>query len=800
MDTSNPYPGRRAHWVRLNHTERMPHRWIVADSEAYRGQAGDVETQTLRCWDATRWRDDLQTGDHAESAQGEDAASFWQWVDDYTRAGARTVLWFHNASYDLRTLDVFRQLPALGWELEWCNLDRDVSVATWRSGHGTLVIADTWTWLAKPLSDISGMVGIGKPALPDHDDSLDSWHARCAADVAITRAAVLELLAFVKSEHLGNWQPSGAGMGYATWRHRFLKHKVLVHDDAPAIAAERAAMHAGRAEAWWHGKALRGPFTEYDMHMAYCRIAAECDVPVKLFAYDPAPSPAVHKWAMRYWTVLARVRVTTEQPVVPCQTGERTIWPVGTFETTLWQPELQLITATGGSYEVLEQWRYNTAPALRAWAKWSMALCGPQTAGITPVQRTWVKHQSRALIGRLALRNACWTEWGANPFGWCGLTDLVDGETGQTARMMHVGSKTFVETERREADSSLPQITGYVMSVSRVRLWDACAAAGAGTVQHIDTDSLIVNRDGAAALQLAVAAGLPGGWRPKEKWTSLDVTGPRHYRSSGRRVIPGVPVSALETAPGEFHGQVWESLATSLERQSGDVVRVLDRVWRPKRFDGRRPWQGEGPAQPIRLPADSTERTQHDGAGGTGDDRDSRAAADGPASERRSGGTGPRYGADQRAAAAPRPDRGCRRPDVPASGAGQISHPAGAAAFPAAGAADPAGDRQAGAVGDAGMGAARDVPRRAERPGEAAGGSGKQSGQRDGPGQGAAQRGDTQRQEPVRRGRGDRRGRAPAGSHRRVAGEALSGDGRDGRPGRGVLDDDRPGRAGRGAA
>lgn len=623
MDSDQPYPDRPAHWIRPNHAERIPHRWIVADTEAVSSMRGGDEVQALRCVDAVRWRDDLDTGDHEEWHSGESAEGFWGWVAAYCKRGARTVLWFHNASYDLRTLDCFRLLPELGFELEWCNLDRDVSVVTWRSDHGTLVICDTWTWLPKPLSEIGGMVGIGKPGLPDHDDSLSAWHTRCRADVSITAAAVRELLQFVRAEHLGNWQPSGAGMGYAAWRHRFLGHKILVHNDAPAIAAEREAMHAGRAEAWWHGPAAGGPFTEWDMHMSYCRIAAECDVPVKLFAHDPNPTPAVHKWAMRTWTVLARVEVTTDVPVVPARVGDRTLWPVGTFETTLWQPELELITRTGGTYKVLEQWRYNMAPALRQWATWSMDTLAVADSPVTPVQRAWVKHQSRALIGRLGLRNATWTEWGGNPFGWLGITGLVDGETGEQQRMMHVGGKTFVETGRREGRNSLPQITGYIMAVARVRLHDACSAAGVANVVHVDTDSLICNRHGSVALSAAIAAGLPGGWRAKEKWHKIDVTGPRHYRSSGRRCIPGVPVAATETDPGVFRGEVWESLATSLQRSEGDTVNILTRTWRPKRFDGRRPWTGEGPAVPIRLPANRTERNTDadDKPAGTADTR-----------------------------------------------------------------------------------------------------------------------------------------------------------------------------------
>lgn len=628
MDTKNPYAGRRAHWIRPNETERSPHRWIVADTEGIKRFTNDCEIQTLRCVDAVRWRDDLKTGEHEEWYASESATDFWRWVDDYTRAGHRTVLWFHNVSYDLRTLDAFRILPDYGWRLEWCNLSRDVSVVSWRSDHGTLVIADTYSWCPKPLLDISGMVGIGKPDLPKERDSLADWHARCKADVSITRQVVRELLAFVRGRHLGNWQPSGAGMGYAAWRHRFLTSKVLVHDDAPALAAEREAMHTGRAEAWWHGKAPKPPFTEWDMHMSYCRIAAECDVPVKLFAYDNHPSKEVHRWAMKHWTILARVKVTTGKPVVPCHKDGRIIWPVGEFETTLWQPELELIGQTGGTYEVIEQWRYNAAPALQEWARWSMFECGQPDSQITGVQKTFVKHQSRAVIGRLGLKHSTWEQWGSNPYGWCGVTDYLDGDTGETARMLHVGDQTMIETEVRESDSSLPQITGYIMSEARVRLWVAAELAGLETVVHVDTDSVIVDRRGDAALEEYAAAQLRGGWRPKERWATIDVTGPRHYRASGRRVIPGVPLAAKETEPGKFEGQVWQSLSGALSGGTAGEVRLTDRVWRPKKFDGRRPWTVDGPAAPIILGSGNDERAPENAASEYG--RTAGQCSDGP--------------------------------------------------------------------------------------------------------------------------------------------------------------------------
>ena len=628
----HPYPGRTPHWIKGNKTERIPHRWIVADTESRTAETLDGECQTLRCAVAVRWRDDLVTGEHEEWAEFDDAGQFWRWVIAWTYTHGRTCLAFHNAGYDCSILDAFTWLPALGCELVWCNLDRDVSVITWGTPGGTLVIWDTYTYTGAGLDALAPLVGIAKPRLPAQAADEELWLARCRADVAITAAVVRELLAFIRREHLGNWQPSGAGMGYTTWRHRFYTHKVLVHDDTDALAAERMAMHAGRAEAWWHGEAPGGPFTEWDMSMSYCRIAAECLLPAKLWDTEVRPSRRVHEWALDHWRVLAVVECETEVPSVPARHEDRVCWPVGRFWTVLWDTELALLREFGGRYRVAQQWRYTRKPVLAEWARWSMEMCGLGSPAIGEVARTWVKHQSRATIGRMGLRNASWERWSANWMrDYTGISYLT--EPGRdTTRLMHVGGSVWRESERAEAQQSVPQVTSWIMSESRSRLLRAAAAAGVERVLHLDTDSLIVTAAGDRALQTAIAAGLPGGWRPKHRWRSLEVTGPRHYRTPGRRQVPGVPLRAEETEPGTFRGEVWDSLARSLAEGRTGEVRVRDRTWRPGRVDHRRPYRGEvnGPALPIELGPGSEEEPNVSGAmdrrgNGAGDQHRRRA-------------------------------------------------------------------------------------------------------------------------------------------------------------------------------
>lgn len=605
MEAETRYPGRAMHWIRGNAQERMPSRWIVADSESVTARGDWTETQTLRLACATRWRTDVKRGEQWSRLDTADAADFWAWVAEWCARGHRTVLWFHNAGHDIRILGAFEHLPELGFTLEWCNLDRNVSVMTWRSSAGTLVIADTYTWLPDALAVLAPMTGIPKPRLPRDKDSDAAWLARCRADVDITEQLVRRLLAFIQAENLGNWQPSGAGMGYNGWRHRFMTEKVLVHDDAEALAAERTAMHTGRAEAWWHGKARGGPFTEFDMSMSYPRIAAECAIPVKIWHKDSGLSRDLYDWSREAWAVLAEVEVTTKAPLVPARHNDRIYWPVGTFTTILWDPEIDLLLAHGARVKFLRQWRYVRKAALRDWARWSIGYVERSPLLTDPVAAKWVKHQARAVIGRFGLRNSTWTEWGENPLGITGLSTYLDIDEHTERRMMHFGNQTFIESERREGSNSLPQITGWIMSEARARLWAAMEAAGLDHVLHVDTDSLIVDGAGAAQLRAAIDGGLPGAWRPKDTWRRLEVTAPRHYRAPGRRVIPGVPRSAVEAEPGVFTGQVWESVSGALEAGQAAAVTLHDRTWRPGAADFRRPGGHNGPSEPIALPMEA---------------------------------------------------------------------------------------------------------------------------------------------------------------------------------------------------
>lgn len=579
---------RASHWIRPNHQNRIPKRWIAFDTESKSETTGSVETQTWAMGAAIRWRYGLKNGDQAEPALFDSPETLLTWVTEYCRPQQRTVMLAHNLGHDLRISAILKILPTLGWELEWCNLDRNVSSMTWRSKNGTLVLADTWTWLPMPLATVAPSVGLTKLQLPPDKATHYQWEQYCMRDAEIVYRVASQLIEYIGTENLGNWQPTGAGMAYATWRHKFMTHRVLVHDDATVLAAERRAMHTGRAEAWRHGVLEGTQWTEIDMKNAYVRIAAECDLPTKLRFRTGAINVTQYRKLCEYSRVLCWCDVHTTVEAVPHFDGTRTLWPVGHFQDWYWDTELDCLLESGATVKIVDGYAYTRAPILQKWAKWVLAILHGEIEGASPVVQTWIKHCSRALIGRISLKAPKWEYFGENPDQQTGITHMLDVELGHDVRLMHVGNQTFVETQRTEGRDSLPQVTGWIMAECRKRLWRAMLTAGLDEIAHVDTDSLLISREGVRRLREYWGKDFRTYWQAKGTWRRLVIYGPRNYRRGRARVVAGVPRKAREVLPNHFKGERWSGLAADLEAGRAASVQVVADTWTLTPNDPRR--------------------------------------------------------------------------------------------------------------------------------------------------------------------------------------------------------------------
>lgn len=590
-----------AHYVKRNHITTLPRRFVYLDTEAKQELRQNARVQSFRLGVVAferRLPDDRGWSERT-FATHKNTADLWASIDEVTRAKARTVVVAHNLAYDLRISNALVELPKLGWEVKALKIDAGHAWGTFGRDGRTLALVDSMSWVPKSLEKLAPLVGMAKCALPAWDDSDAAWEARCTRDVEILAEVWHRLMVWIETQDLGVFRTTGAGQSWSAFRHRFMTHQLLVHEDMEARDAERQAAHTGRCEAWRHGVIKDGPFTEWDFTTAYATVGRECSLPLRLLRHHGCLSLPEWQGLCARGAVLSRVHVSTVAPSVPCRSGDRVLWPSGTFSTVLWDNELALAIAEGATVTIGESWFYERAPLLSDFCAWCLDQLAEHRTDVDPIVRLTLKHFSRAVVGRFGARWSKWGKAGTVPYADVRRWTDFNGDDDTHTEMLQVGTQIFSETARTDAPDCMPQVMSYVMAECRVRLWRAMQTAGLDHVVYVDTDSLITDAAGSAALRAARIDGL----RPKGEWRSLEVLGPRQTIRDRAVIASGLPRTARKVGKASYSAEVWRQIDTSLRNGEASSVVITDRKSRLRGTDRRRQHLPGGLTAPFSLDA-----------------------------------------------------------------------------------------------------------------------------------------------------------------------------------------------------
>jgi hypothetical protein len=580
---------RPAHTIGPLVTDGIPERHVILDTEAHRQPRGDGERQTFALAVAAYLRVAPAAGaalNHTEVYTSPGA--LWQDVLDFTRHRHRTVVWAHNLAYDLRISQALRILPELGLDLDGIVLDYTSAWAAFSGDSRTILCCDLTSWLPAELTAIARDLQVLDRSEIGPSATLEQLQKRCESDVRVTGLAVRELLDLVQGNHLGPWRATGAGQSHAAWRRSWFTTGPYCHDREDTLEAERRAMWTGRCEAWRWGVQRDGPFYEYDLELAYPSIVAGIEVPDRLAGKMENLNLVRLLRLSDTYAVMARVVADINLPVLPHGHANRIHWPEGRVESVVWDPELSLLQQHAQNITVLEAWLYHRSDCLQEFARWLVEQATGASTDITPVQRRALKHMSRAFVGRFALRYREWGHHARMPDTRIKLGESFDRDTGERVQTLQVGHSYMHLSGYELGRDACPQITGWVMSECRRRLWELCETAGLDNVLYMDTDSLIVTPRGGASLDRAIAAGGAYGLRLKARHRYLRIDGPRQLHFRAARRVAGVPRRAVEVKPGVYKGELFEGLSEAVRGGEGEAVNVLPHTWRLDGIDTRR--------------------------------------------------------------------------------------------------------------------------------------------------------------------------------------------------------------------
>jgi hypothetical protein len=529
---------------------------------------------------------------------------FWDWIFDLRKGKSRLTLFCHNAAFDLPVLNAFALLPAAGWKLHTAVIDSPPVILSWRREGKTLRVLDTLNFWRQKLSVIGETMGLPKLPMPARTASRATWNTYCHRDVEIIMEACLRWFAFLQAHDLGGFAPTIASQAMRGFRHRFMSDPILIDNQPEALALARAAYLGGRVECFRIGK-LTGPLTLYDINAHYPHCMSTQRYPTRLMATCRKPDLAeVEKWIARY-CVVARCRVTTDEPVYPLEHEGKLLFPVGEFEAVLTSPELHHALARGRVSKITDIALYQSAPIFWDYVHtlYELRLVAQREDNAVLVWQC--KRMLNALYGKFGQRGRVYETVTKGVGPEIGVWTEIDADTGEVRNLRQFGGLIQEQKTEGESRDSHPAIAAHVTAHGRMALWGWIERAGRSHVYYVDTDSLLVDAVGAERLAPFVDPAALGKLKREGVFSSGHLYGLKDYRFGEIVRTKGVRASARWVDTNTVEQEHWSTLVGLLRKGDLSAPIVEQRVKHLRRVYTKGCVQSDGTIQPLRLPIEA---------------------------------------------------------------------------------------------------------------------------------------------------------------------------------------------------
>lgn len=602
---------RRAHVLKRNHQNETVRYAVFFDAETRAIAAADgTQRLQFRLAVASFVRRDRAQRMVKRYTNPEDL-----FTDIEKFSASKTKVWVvsHNLYFDFKVCRFHVIAPQRGWKLESMYFPESgmQTFLQFRKNNRSLLFISSTNFFNASIKSLGDMLHL--PKLDVDFDNVDdeTLFTYCARDVEIVERAMCEFWSWLRDSDYGNVQKTIAAQALSIYRHRFMTQQIYIHDDARATQLERDSYHGGRVEAWRVGP-QRAHLTLLDVNSMYPAVMRDHLYPRQLLRVLPAPSLRdVEEFLSSQLCCIARVVVETEEPVYAVKTAERLLFPVGRFTTTLTTPELVYAIAHDHVKRVEQCAVYSAAPLFADFVNEFYARRLAAKRRGDAVYAYFYKILMNSLYGKFGQRTQR-----SSIIGSCGAEefqlerDITDARAVTEWRAF--GAVIRFDRGKQEAYNSFPAISAHVTAHGRMLLWTYIVIAGLDNVYYCDTDSLIVNNQGAANLADFVDNERLGALKVEQTADTAYFYAPKDYIFGDVVKRKGVRKSAVSlNNDNEFVQEQWERIRTALRKQDRDDYVIRQQTKRLERvIKNRVVVDAQGRTAPILIDEDNNVQLQ----------------------------------------------------------------------------------------------------------------------------------------------------------------------------------------------
>lgn len=551
---------RACHVLKKETTLTIPRHFIFFDTETtqHKLEDGSIEQRFKLGW-ACYYR--RAFGRHKAVVEWfyiDHIEAFWDFV--YSKTEPKQRLWIiaRNVVFDFTVVKGWENLRREGYKLRFFHNNGCSAIVTVKKASSTIVVLDSMNWFTESLARTGERIGIPKMDI-DFDTCTDEQLSTyCRNDTLIEFENFKLFIAFLEENLIGRLCYTKASTAMAAYLFRHYHTPIYIHNNAEAITLERESYKGGRCECFVIGDLSGQPFYVFDVNSLYPFVMQCHDYPTKYVKLDHRLTTTDLQDVLKYLAVVARVVINTNEPVYAIKRG-RTIFPVGTFETTLCTPELLYALEHGHVVKVLDAVSYEQARIFSGYVTTMYGLRSDFKIRQNKEYEQIVKYLLNSLYGKFGQKAEQWVKIGDAP-GEPDREEMILYKNPRRAmRLRYLLGEVFELKGHGEAYNSFPAIASHVTAYARLYLWELMQACGHGNYVYCDTDSLMVTNAGRDNLLEYLSDTELGKLKLERTVERLIIRGLKDYSVDEKVVVKGVRKTAHKIRDGVYTQEQWPS-------------------------------------------------------------------------------------------------------------------------------------------------------------------------------------------------------------------------------------------------
>lgn len=557
---------RKCHSLKKETRLTIPRHFIFFDTETsqHRLEDGNVEQRFKLGW-ACYYR--RKYGRHKAIVQWifiDHIITFWDFV--VSKGIPKQRLWViaRNVVFDFTICKGWENLKREGYKLKFFHNNGCCAIVQVKKKSSTIVFLDSMNWFTESLAKTGERIGIPKWKI-DFDTCTDeALSAYCRNDVLIEFENFKIFITFLEDNMIGRLCYTKASTAMAAYLFRHYHTPIYIHNNAEAINLERQSYKGGRCECFTLGDLSGQTFYVFDVNSLYPYVMHQNSFPTKYVKLHHRLTPKSLGLKLNDYAVVAKVLIKTDEPLYALKTG-RTIFPIGTFETTLCTPELLYALDHDHIVKVFDAVSYEQAPIFSSYVSTMYGLRQDFKVARNKEYEQIVKYLLNSLYGKFGQKAEEWVKIGNAPNEPDREEIILYKSPRRVIRWRFLLGELFELKSHSEAYNSFPAIASHVTAYARLYLWELMKACGHGNYVYCDTDSLMVTDAGRDNLTQYLSDTELGKLKLEKTVNQLIIRGLKDYTADEKVVVKGVRRNAKQVSEGVYTQEQWPSFKGTLK-------------------------------------------------------------------------------------------------------------------------------------------------------------------------------------------------------------------------------------------